>query len=57
MAMAGYNPESAIAFWQRMAAAKEGQTPPEFMSTHPDDGRRIQDIQKYLPEAQQYYKR
>jgi predicted Zn-dependent protease len=57
MAMAGYNPESAIAFWQRMAAAKDGQAPPEFMSTHPDDGRRIQDIQKYLPEAQQYYKR
>ncbi len=57
MAMAGYNPESAIAFWQRMAQAKQGQAPPEFMSTHPDDGRRIQDIQKYLPEAQQYYKR
>ncbi len=57
MAMAGYNPETAISFWQRMAAKSNGQAPPEFLSTHPSDGTRIRDIQKYLPEANKYYKR
>ena len=58
MAMAGYNPEAAVSFWQRMAQAKQGGgAPPEFLSTHPSDERRIADIQKRLPEARQYYKR
>lgn len=57
MAMAGYNPQSAIAFWQRMAAASQsGQKPPEFLSTHPSDATRIAQIQRILPEAQRYYK-
>lgn len=57
MAMAGYNPQSATAFWQRMAAASEGsQKPPEFLSTHPSDATRIGRIQNALPEAQKYYK-
>jgi len=56
MAMAGYNPQNATAFWQRMAAASQGsQKPPEFLSTHPSDATRITQIQKYLPEAQRYY--
>ncbi|MGB4773966.1 MAG: M48 family metallopeptidase, partial [Daejeonella sp.] len=56
MSMAGYNPESAVSFWQRMAAAKNGSgAPPEFLSTHPSDETRISDIQKHLPEARQYY--
>ena len=33
-AMGGYNPEAAIAFWERMAAAGSGQNPPELLSTH-----------------------
>ena len=58
MAMAGYNPEEAVAFWQRMAAAKQGQAePPEFLSTHPHDSTRIRNLQRLLPEAMQYYKR
>jgi predicted Zn-dependent protease len=54
-AMAGYNPQEAIPLWQRMAAGG-GQKPPEFLSTHPDDGRRIEELQKYMPEALKYYK-
>ncbi|SFQ51101.1 M48 family metallopeptidase [Hymenobacter arizonensis] len=55
MAMAGYNPESAIPFWQRMEA-KGGASPPEFLSTHPSSGTRIANIQRELPEARKYYK-
>ncbi len=57
MAMAGYNPEEAVAFWQRMAAAKKGARPPEFLSTHPADQTRIQNIKDLLPEAMTYYKK
>ena len=54
MAMAGYNPESAVAFWERMEAAG-GAKPPEFLSTHPADKTRINKIKAALPEAMQYY--
>ncbi len=54
MAMAGYDPGQAASFWQRMAA--NGSSTPEFMSTHPSDNTRIQQIQKDLPEALKYYK-
>ncbi len=56
MAMAGYDPNAAVSFWQRMAAKKGGQAPPEFLSTHPSDETRIADIKKHLPEALKYYK-
>lgn len=57
MAMAGYNPNTAIGFWQRMAQASSGsQKPPAFLSTHPSDASRIAQIQKDLPEAMKYYK-
>ncbi|MGV3507736.1 MAG: M48 family metallopeptidase [Sphingobacteriaceae bacterium] len=57
MAMAGYNPDQALTFWQRMASAKEGGgAPPEFLSTHPSDETRISQIRKNLPEARRYYK-
>jgi predicted Zn-dependent protease len=55
-AMAGYNPQEAIGLWERMEKASSGQKPPEFLSTHPSEGRRIDQINKYLPEAMQYYK-
>jgi len=54
MAMAGYDPGQAAAFWQRMS--QQGAKSPEFMSTHPSDNTRIQQIQKDLPEALKYYK-
>src|SRR5688500_322229 len=55
-AMAGYNPQEAIPLWERMERASQGQRPPEFLSTHPTEGRRIEQIQKFLPEAMSYYK-
>lgn len=54
MAMAGYDPSNAAAFWQRMS--QQGGSTPEFMSTHPSDNTRIKQIQKDLPEALKYYK-
>jgi len=56
MAMAGYNPEVAVGFWQKMSAGNGGSVP-EFMSTHPSDSHRISDIQKYLPEVEKYRKK
>ena len=55
MAMAGYDPNEAVNFWQRMADLG-GQKPPEFLSTHPSDETRISKIKKALPKALQYYK-
>ena len=55
-AMAGYNPNEAVPFWQRMANASQGNKPPEFLSSHPADDNRIENIKKYLPEALKYYK-
>lgn len=55
MAMAGYDPNEAVTFWQRMAAEKGGKSPPEFMSTHPSDETRIRQIKEKLPEAMRYY--
>ena len=54
-AMAGYNPEAAVTFWQRMASANTSNTS-EFLSDHPSDATRIKNIQGWLPEAKKYYK-
>lgn len=56
MAMAGYNPDGAVTFWQRMDARENQASPPEFLSTHPSNGTRIAAIQRELPEARKYYK-
>ena len=52
MAMAGYNPQKAPAFWQRMAA--NGSSTPEFLSTHPSDASRSAALEKSIPEALKY---
>jgi predicted Zn-dependent protease len=57
MAMAGYDPREAVDFWQRMSNAKEGASPPEFLSTHPADATRIKTIKQLIPEAMTYYRR
>lgn len=54
-AMAGYDPNLALTFWQRMAAASTSSTP-QFLSSHPSDANRIAAIEKLIPEAMQYYK-
>jgi predicted Zn-dependent protease len=53
-AMAGYNPEEAIPFWERMAAAG-GAKPPQFLSSHPSDETRIANIKSYMPQALKFY--
>jgi predicted Zn-dependent protease len=55
MAKAGYDPRTALAFWQRMAEVG-GEKPPAFMSTHPTDEKRIDQIKQWMPEAMAVYK-
>ena len=55
-AMAGYDPRESIPFWQRMSAASGPNKPPEILSTHPLDEKRIQKLQEAMPEALKYYK-
>ena len=53
MAIAGYNPEQAVVFWERMAAnsSASGKAPAEFASTHPSDATRIADLKELIPQA------
>lgn len=51
MAIAGYNPDKAIEFWQRMDANSGGSAPPEFLSTHPSGSTRIANIKSKIPNA------
>lgn len=53
-AMAGYDPQEAIPFWQRMASGKNEQS--DFLSDHPSDSKRIAALQQEMPEALTYYK-
>ena len=53
-AMAGYDPQVAVTFWQRMAAQSSGSS--SIFSDHPSDAKRIKDIQGWMPEALKYYK-
>lgn len=57
MAMAGYDPEAAVGFWERMAELKDGPAMPEFLSTHPASETRIENIKNYMHEAKVYYQR
>ena len=59
MARAGYDPAEAIEFWKRFAAynAERGGKPPEFLSTHPLDARRIAELQQMMPRVRAEYER
>jgi predicted Zn-dependent protease len=57
MARAGYDPREAIAFWERMAEASGGAQPPEFMSTHPAHGTRIERLKQLMPAAMEIYQK
>ncbi len=53
MVRAGYDPEAAVAFWERFAeyGAKAGAAPPKFLSTHPPSAERIENLKKWIPEV------
>jgi predicted Zn-dependent protease len=51
MAIAGYNPETSVAFWERMSANSGGAKPAEIMSTHPSDETRIANLKRLIPKA------
>ncbi|MBC7587146.1 MAG: M48 family metallopeptidase [Chitinophagaceae bacterium] len=56
-AMAGYNPREAISLWERMKMASNGNRPPEFLSTHPGEDRRIADLNAIMDETiKDYYR-
>ncbi len=55
MAMAGYDPHVAPEFWKRMQKMNHAAKPPEFLSTHPSDQTRIENLQNWISEAMQYY--
>lgn len=54
MAIAGYDPSEAASFWKRMAQGG-GQTPPEFLSTHPNPDNRAKKLAELQPKAMEYY--
>jgi metalloendopeptidase OMA1, mitochondrial len=54
MAEAGYDPRAAIELWQNFEALG-GERPPEFLSTHPEPGSRIERLQELMPEALEIY--
>lgn len=53
-AMAGYDPQQAVSFWQRMSAGNGNAN--DLLSTHPSDAKRIAAIQREMPEALKYYR-
>jgi predicted Zn-dependent protease len=65
MAQAGYDPREAVPFWERMSGCprqmidklcfRSQHAIPEFLSTHPSDVTRINQLEAWLPEALQQY--
>ena len=54
-ALAGYNPMAAVSLWRKMDAQSESQ-PPEFLSTHPSNENRIEDLQVEAKKYEKLYK-
>jgi predicted Zn-dependent protease len=55
MAKAGYDPRTAIGFWERMERSSGKGEPPEFLSTHPSHGTRVEQLRVWMPEAMRLY--
>jgi predicted Zn-dependent protease len=55
MAKAGYDPAESIKLWERMGEAMKGKAPPEWLSTHPSDEHRRENLRTWLPEAERLY--
>jgi predicted Zn-dependent protease len=55
MARAGYDPHEAINFWERMEQSSSGPQPPEFASSHPSHGTRIQRLKEHMARAESDY--
>jgi predicted Zn-dependent protease len=55
MAKAGFNPKESLQLWRNMAALG-GQKPPEFLSTHPANETRIENLRAHLHEVEGDYK-
>ena len=56
-AAACFDPREAVPLWERMSEASGGQAPPEFSSTHPNPGTRIQNLSALMPKALEYQKK
>lgn len=56
-ARAGYDPRAAVEVWTRMRAAAGNGGMPEFLSTHPDPGTRIKNMEEWMPEAMALYEK
>lgn len=55
MSQAGFDPAESIALWKNMSQAAGGKAPPEWLSTHPANENRIQNLQAHLAQAEQKY--
>ena len=56
-ARAGYDPRAAVSLWEKMARASSGNQPPQFLSTHPAPGNRIQALQALVPQMMPVYQK
>ena len=56
-ARAGYDPRAGVTLWQKMTAAKSGGNQPEFLSSHPEDAKRVERIQSLLPTVLPLYEK
>ncbi len=55
MAKSGFDPRQSVRLWQKMSQASQGQEPTEFLSTHPANATRIDDLNKNMTKAMQTY--
>lgn len=55
MAKAGFNPDDSVDLWKNMAKASGGKSPPQFMSTHPSNQTRINNLSNHIPKYAPYY--